>query len=68
MENPERVKGRKLGKALLLNTTNYRLVQAARQYYKKAVSILTKIGFTGGNVDLCLEEEEHATCLCGIIC
>jgi hypothetical protein len=40
--------------ALLLLTTIYGLVQAARQYYKKVRDILRKIGFTGGDVDLCL--------------
>ncbi len=30
------------------------LVQGARQYQKKAVEILKKIGFTGGDVDPCL--------------
>ena len=32
----------------------YGLVQAARQYHKKFVAILKKIGFIGGDVDPCL--------------
>ena len=32
----------------------YGLVQAARQYFKKAVATLKKIGFEGGEVDPCL--------------
>ena len=39
---------------LLLLQCIYGLVQAARQYYKKVVKILKKIGFQGGNVDPCL--------------
>ena len=38
----------------MLLATIYGLVQAARQYYKKARGILRKIGFTGGDVDPCL--------------
>ena len=40
--------------ALLLQSTIYGLVQSARQYYKKATSILKELGFTGGTVDPCL--------------
>ena len=32
----------------------YGLVQAARQYCKKVVKILKKLGFIGDNVDPCL--------------
>ena len=32
----------------------YGLVQAARLYNRKAIEIMKMIGFTGGNVDLCL--------------
>ena len=39
---------------LLLQSTIYSLVQSARQYYKKATSILKDLGFTGGTVDPCL--------------
>ncbi len=40
--------------ALELNKCIYGLVQAARQYHKKAVEVLQKIGFNGGQVDPCL--------------
>ncbi len=36
---------------LALNKCIYGLVQAARQYHKKAVEVLPKIGFNGGEVD-----------------
>ena len=54
MENPEGLEDSNDDEALLLLTTIYGLVQAARQYYKKARGILRKIGFTGGDVDPCL--------------
>jgi histone deacetylase 1/2 len=54
MENPEGLEDSNDDEALLLLTTIYGLVQAARQYYKKAHGILRKIGFTGGDVDPCL--------------
>ena len=40
--------------AILLNQCIYGLVQASRQHHKKAVKILNKIGFVGGDVDPCL--------------
>ena len=36
------------------------LIQAARQYNKKAVQILNKVGFTGGNIDTFLFMKENA--------
>ena len=39
---------------LILEKYIYRLVQSARQYHKKAVAILKKIGFEGGDVDPCM--------------
>ncbi len=39
---------------LALNKCLYSLVKAARQYYKKAVEVLCKISFNGGEVDQCL--------------
>ena len=36
----------------------YGLVQSARQYHQKAVKILKKIGFEGGEVDPCLYIKE----------
>ena len=41
-------------KCLQLQKSIYGLVQAARQYYKKFIGILRKIGFTGGYADPCL--------------
>ena len=39
---------------IILNKCIYSLVQAARQYYKKAITNLKNSGFVGGNVDPCL--------------
>ena len=39
---------------LALQKCIYGLVQVARQYHKKIVSILKSIGFTGGDMDQCL--------------
>lgn len=39
---------------LLLQHSIYGLVQAARQYYKKFISVLKKLGFEGGYPDPCL--------------
>ena len=43
---------------LILDKSIYGLVQSARQYHKKAVTILKKIGFEGGEVDPCLYVRE----------
>ena len=39
---------------IILNKCIYGFVQAARQYYKKAIKIQKNSGFIGGNVDPCL--------------
>ena len=39
---------------IILNKYIYGLVQAACQYYKKAVEILKSSGFVGGSIDQCL--------------
>ncbi len=39
---------------LILNECIYGLVQAARQYHKKVIEFLQKIGFNGGEIDPCL--------------
>ena len=39
---------------IILNKCIYCLVQASRQYYKKAVKILKNSGFVGSNVNPCL--------------
>ena len=54
MDLPPGHQNAKENEALLLLQTIYGLVQSARQYYKKARSILLKIGFQGGDVDPCL--------------
>ena len=55
MDCPEGLEGaNKQDDALLLQQCIYGLVQGARQYHKKAVEILKRIGFTGGDVDPCL--------------
>ena len=43
---------------LILDKCIFGLVQSARQYHKKAVTILKKIGFEGGEVDPCLYMHE----------
>ena len=50
MDCPEGMVGIGKDEALLLQSTIYGLVQSARQYYKKATSILKDLGFTGGTV------------------
>ena len=42
----------------MLDKCIYGLVQSARQYHQKAVTILKKIGFEGGDVDPCLYIKE----------
>ena len=39
---------------IILNKCIYGLVQAACQYYKKAVEILKNSGFVEGSTELCL--------------
>ena len=52
----------RLGKVdcIILNKCICSLVQAARQCYKKAVEILKKLGFVGGNVDPCCYSKKKA--------
>jgi hypothetical protein len=47
-------------KCLQLGKTVYGLVQAARQWWKKLVTILRKIGFEGGYSDPCLMTRRYA--------
>ena len=47
-------------KEVILQKHSEGLVQAARQYNKKAVAILKKIGFTRGNVYPCLHMEQNS--------
>ena len=54
MDCPKGLEEAKPTNALVLKKCIYGLVQAARQYHKKAVQILQKIGFEGGDVDPCL--------------
>ena len=44
----------KVRKGDCINKCIYSLVQAVRQFYKKAVEVLKKFGFIGGNVNPCL--------------
>ena len=53
MECPPGMKS-KADEILILGQCIYGLVQSARQYHKKAVEILQKIGFVGGEVNPCL--------------
>ena len=45
---------------IILNKCIYGNVQAARQYYKKAIKILKNSGFIGGNVYPCLYAKKSA--------
>ncbi len=54
MECPPGMTDVKQNEVLALNKCIYGLVQAARQYHKKAVEVLHKIGFKGGDVNPCL--------------
>ena len=54
MELPEGMDEDRNTKCCHLKKSIYGLVQAARQWYKKLVKILHKIGFQGGDVDPCL--------------
>ena len=48
----------KEGEVLILDKYIYGLVQRARQYHRKAVQILKKIRFEGGQMDPCLYMKE----------
>ena len=55
---------------IILNKCIYGLVQAARQYYKKATKILKKSLFIGVNVNpyYYIEKKQNGNCLCSFIC
>ena len=62
--------GVKVGKNdyIILEKSIYDLVQAARQYNKKAVEILKKIGFTWGNVQPSLfMKKNEKSIICDIL-
>ncbi len=54
MEYPPGIADAEEDDVLALNKFIYGLVQAARKYHKKAVEVLQKIGFNGGEADPCL--------------
>ena len=54
MDPPPALKNVQDDDVLLVTRCIYGLVQSARQYYKKTVEILRKIGFVGGDIDPCL--------------
>ena len=58
MECPQGMGTQSDDEILILDKCIYGLVQSARQYHKKAVAILKKIGFEGGEVDPCLYVRE----------
>ena len=68
MECPPGMTGMTSAQVLLLLKCIYGLVQAARQYHKKFVTILKSIGFTGGDVDPCLfvRKTKEGICFVGI--
>ena len=53
MECPPGMKDIERDDCIILGKCIYDLVQAERQYNKKAVEILKKVGFTGGSLDPC---------------
>ena len=53
MECPKGMADVKKDDCIILNKCIYSLVQAACQYYKKAIEILKSSGFVGGNIDPC---------------
>ena len=59
MECPARMNSKE-GEILILDKCIYVLVQSSRQYHRKAVKILKKLGFEGGDVDPCLYIKETA--------
>ena len=48
---------------IILDKCIYGLVQEARQYNKKVLAILIKVGFIGGNVDPCIYMKKSANCI-----
>ena len=60
MECPRRMSDVKKDDCIILDKCIYSLVQAACQYYKKAVKILKSSGFIGGNIHLCLYIKKSA--------
>ena len=66
MECPPGMPEAQEDEVLLLQKCIYGLVQAARQYNKKMVEILKKIGFTGGDVDPCLFVKRSSKGICFI--
>ena len=54
MKCPQGMSNIKNNNCIILNKWIYSLVQAAWQYYKKAVEILKSSGFVRGSIDTCL--------------
>ncbi len=54
MESPPGMTDVDEDEVLALNKCIYGLVQAARQFHKKATEVLCKIGFNGGEAEPCL--------------
>ena len=54
MECPQGMSDVKKDDCIISNKCIYDLVQAAHQYYKKAVEILKRSGFVGGSINPCL--------------
>jgi len=70
MDLPEGMEGTP-EECLLLLKSLYGLVQAVRQWWKKFVAILKKLGFKGGYADPCIMIQHNkkwpnnCVCLCG---
>ena len=54
MECPQDMTNMSKVVCIILNKCISGLIKATRQYYKKAIEILKKVGLIGGNVDPCL--------------
>ena len=60
MECPQGMSDMTRDDCVILNKCIYGLVQAASQYYKKAVEILKSSGFVRGTIDICLYVKKSA--------
>ena len=60
MERPQGMTNVKNDNCIILNNCIYGLVQAGRQYYKKAMEIFKSSGFVGGSISPCLYLKKSA--------
>ena len=63
MECPQGMSDLKYDDCIVLNKCIFCLVQAAQQYYKKAVETLESLGFVGGSINPCLYVKKNTKCI-----